>query len=237
MRRHRDRLDHDHRAGHQLHADRGRRVAGHAPARAAADRDRRPRPRHGHADHAGLHRDGLAARAALIKLGAMLPAAHMFAFYFAILSAITPPVALAVFAAAGSRQSRHVGRRWAAMRVGAAGFIVPFMFVFEPALLMIGPWHVTRCSRLRPPSSALIALAASLYGYLLQRSRYGSACCCSSPRLLPDRAGPGYRARSARVFSSRWPGRRSCCAILRARQKPTRRNKSSCRDLLSGATS
>ena len=38
---------------------------------------------------------------AIIKLGAIAPAAHMFAFYFAILSAITPPVALAVFAAAG----------------------------------------------------------------------------------------------------------------------------------------
>ena len=48
---------------------------------------------------------------AIIKLGVIPPAAHMFAFYFAVLSAITPPVALAVFAAAGHRQGRPVGER------------------------------------------------------------------------------------------------------------------------------
>ncbi len=48
---------------------------------------------------------------ALIKLGVEVPAAHMFVFYFAVLSAITPPVALAVFAAAGARQGQHVDAR------------------------------------------------------------------------------------------------------------------------------
>src|SRR5687768_6028626 len=91
---------------------------------------------------------------ALIKLGlagcpapitpeckaAVVPAAHMFAFYFAILSAITPPVALAVFAAAGLAKSDLWASGLAAVKIGAAGFIVPFMFVYEPALLMIGEW-------------------------------------------------------------------------------------------------
>ena len=52
------------------------------------------------------------------------------------------------------------------MRVGAAGYIVPFMFVYEPALLMIGPWYVTVLAF----ASAVIGvmtLAASLHGYLL----------------------------------------------------------------------
>jgi TRAP transporter 4TM/12TM fusion protein len=80
---------------------------------------------------------------ALVKLGAVTPAAHMFAFYFAILSAITPPVALAVFAAASLAKTSMWDAGWAAMRIGAAGYIVPFMFVYEPALLMIGPWYVT----------------------------------------------------------------------------------------------
>jgi TRAP-type uncharacterized transport system fused permease subunit len=48
---------------------------------------------------------------AIIKLGAIAPAAHMFAFYFAILSAITPPVALAVYAAAGLAKAQPVGGR------------------------------------------------------------------------------------------------------------------------------
>jgi TRAP transporter 4TM/12TM fusion protein len=103
---------------------------------------------------------------ALIKLGAVTPAAHMFAFYFAILSAITPPVALAVFAAATLANANMWDSGWAAMRVGAAGYIVPFMFVYEPALLMIGPWYVTVLAF----ASAVIGvmtLAASLHGYLL----------------------------------------------------------------------
>jgi TRAP transporter 4TM/12TM fusion protein len=102
---------------------------------------------------------------ALIKLGAVTPAAHMFAFYFAILSAITPPVALAVFAAASLAKANMWDAGWAAMRVGAAGYIVPFMFVYEPALLMIGPWYVTVLAF----ASAVIGvmtLAASLHGYL-----------------------------------------------------------------------
>jgi TRAP transporter 4TM/12TM fusion protein len=106
---------------------------------------------------------------ALIKLGAVTPAAHMFAFYFAILSAITPPVALAVFAAASLAKASMWHSGWAAMRVGAAGYIVPFIFVYEPALLMVkgwAEWHVTLFAFI----SAVIGvmtLAASLHGYLL----------------------------------------------------------------------
>jgi len=103
---------------------------------------------------------------ALIKLGTVTPAAHMFAFYFAILSAITPPVALAVFAAASLARASMWDAGWAAMRVGAAGYIVPFMFVYEPALLMIGPWYVTALA-LASAVLGVIALAASLHGYLL----------------------------------------------------------------------
>jgi TRAP transporter 4TM/12TM fusion protein len=103
---------------------------------------------------------------ALIKLGTVTPAAHMFAFYFAILSAITPPVALAVFAAASLARANMWDAGWAAMRVGAAGYIVPFMFVYEPALLMIGPWYVTVLA-LASAVIGVIALAASLHGYLL----------------------------------------------------------------------
>jgi len=103
---------------------------------------------------------------ALVKLGAPTPAAHMFAFYFAILSAITPPVALAVFAAAVLAKADMWDAGWAAMRIGAAGYIVPFMFIYEPALLMIGPWHVTALAFLSA-TIGIIALAASLHGYLV----------------------------------------------------------------------
>jgi TRAP transporter 4TM/12TM fusion protein len=104
---------------------------------------------------------------ALMKLGVVEPAAHMFAFYFAILSAITPPVALAVFAAASIAKADLWPAGWAAVKIGAAGFIVPFMFVYEPALLMIGDW--TDIARgVIVASLGIAMLAGGLHGYFLR---------------------------------------------------------------------
>ena len=108
---------------------------------------------------------------AIVKLGVVVPAAHMFAFYFAILSAITPPVALAVFAASGIAKSDLWATGWAAVKIGAAGFIVPYMFVYSPSLLMIGPWQevVASCT------SAIIGVvlfAGGLHGYLVTATNY-----------------------------------------------------------------
>ena len=132
---------------------------------------------------------------ALVKLGAALPAAHMFAFYFAILSAITPPVALAVFAAAVLAKADMWDAGWAAMRVGAAGYIVPFMFIYEPALLMIGPWHVTALA-FASAVLGVIALASSLHGYLLatlsmwQRGvLFVAALCLIAPEAISSIVG------------------------------------------------
>ncbi len=104
---------------------------------------------------------------ALVKLGAPLPSAHMFAFYFAILSAITPPVALAVFAAASLAKADLWESGWAAVRIGSAGFIVPFMFVFEPSLLMIGSWDQILLSFVSA-TIGTIALAGGLFGYFFR---------------------------------------------------------------------
>ncbi|MCG3190544.1 MAG: hypothetical protein LKCHEGNO_03288 [Burkholderiaceae bacterium] len=104
---------------------------------------------------------------AIIKLGAATPAAHMFAFYFAILSAITPPVALAVFAAAGLAKANMWAAGWAAMRAAAPAYIVPFMFVYEPALLLIGDW-TTSVLATASASLGVILLAGGAFGYLLR---------------------------------------------------------------------
>jgi TRAP-type uncharacterized transport system fused permease subunit len=64
----------------------------------------------------------------------------MFVFYFAVVSAITPPVVLASFAAAGMAQADPWKTSWTALKMGLATFIVPFMFFFSPVLLMQGPW-------------------------------------------------------------------------------------------------
>jgi TRAP transporter 4TM/12TM fusion protein len=106
---------------------------------------------------------------AIVKLGVIVPAAHMFAFYFAVLSAITPPVALAVFAAAGIAKSDLWASGLAAVKIGAAGFIVPFMFAYEPALLMIGdwPWIIWRFAM---SSLGILLFAAGLHGYFVTRA-------------------------------------------------------------------
>jgi TRAP transporter 4TM/12TM fusion protein len=104
---------------------------------------------------------------AVIKLGAVTPAAHMFAFYFAILSAITPPVALAVFAAAGLAKANMWSSGWAAMRAAAPAYIVPFMFVYEPALLLIGEWQTT-AHALVTACLGVILLSAGFFGYLFR---------------------------------------------------------------------
>lgn len=103
---------------------------------------------------------------AIIKLGVVTPAAHMFAFYFAILSAITPPVALAVYAASGLAKSDIWSAGWAAVKIGASGFIIPFMFVYEPSLLMIGDWP-TILSSCFTASAGVLFFAAGLQGYFL----------------------------------------------------------------------
>lgn len=132
---------------------------------------------------------------AIIKLGAIPPAAHMFAFYFAILSAITPPVALAVYAAAGLAKANLWDAGLTAMRVGAAGFVVPFMFIFEPSLLMIGEWTAILQS-FTTAAIGTVCLAAGLFGYLVNAARIwervllvGAALLLIKPGFVTDLTG------------------------------------------------
>ncbi|MBB3192009.1 TRAP transporter permease [Halomonas cerina] len=76
----------------------------------------------------------------LIEIGIQPLVAHFFVFYFAVVSAITPPVALASYAAAGISGDNAMGTSVASFKVGLAAFIVPFMFFYSPAMLMEGSW-------------------------------------------------------------------------------------------------
>ena len=106
---------------------------------------------------------------ALIKLGVPVIAAHMFVFYFAIISAITPPVAMAVYAAAGISGSNLWRTGLEAMRIGATGFIIPFMFVYGPSLLMIGSTG-TIVTTIISSSIGVVALSAGLMGWFLKEA-------------------------------------------------------------------
>jgi len=126
---------------------------------------------------------------AVIKLGAIAPAAHMFAFYFAILSAITPPVALAVFAAAGLAKTSIWSTGWEAVRLAAPAYIIPFMFIYEPSLMLIGDWFTSLTSSVTAVIG-VICLAAGLQGYLLREAGWWERIALLAAALLLIK--PGY---------------------------------------------
>jgi TRAP transporter 4TM/12TM fusion protein len=108
---------------------------------------------------------------ALIKLGVAPMGAHMFAFYFSCLSAVTPPVALAVYAAASIGKAGLWGAGVQAVKFAAAGFIVPFFFVYNPALLFAGEWsEIARA--VVTGIVGVIALAAGLEGYFIRTATW-----------------------------------------------------------------
>ena len=79
---------------------------------------------------------------AMTELGVSLAAAHLFVLYYAALSAITPPVALASYAGAGIAGASPNKVGWTAVRIGLLAFVIPFFFVYSPELMMMqGAWY------------------------------------------------------------------------------------------------
>jgi TRAP transporter 4TM/12TM fusion protein len=77
---------------------------------------------------------------ALEKAGLNQMAVHMFIFYWGMLSSITPPVAIASFAAAGIAGASPMKTAWESMSVGSIIYFIPFFFVLNPAFVLQGPW-------------------------------------------------------------------------------------------------
>jgi TRAP transporter 4TM/12TM fusion protein len=132
---------------------------------------------------------------AVIKLGVRPEAAHLFVFYYSCLSTITPPVALAVFAAKGISGGNLAETSWAAVKLGATGYIVPFMCVFGPALMLIGPWQDVLLSCITAPLG-VVCLAAGLHGYLIRPTTWwetimllAAAMVLISPGIVTDAIG------------------------------------------------
>lgn len=101
----------------------------------------------------------------LIEIGVTPMAAHMFAFYYGVVSTITPPVALASFAAAAIAGSPPMATAFESARIGVAKYLVPFIFVYNPSLLFEGPVWLTLYSCL----AALVgvwAMSIALEGWL-----------------------------------------------------------------------
>lgn len=132
---------------------------------------------------------------ALVKLGVMVEAAHMFVFYYAILSAITPPVAMAVYAANGISRGGLWDTGYEALKLGATGYIIPFMFVFGPSILLIGTTGQIVMS-LFTATIGVVCLAGGMVGHFVARARWyerllliAAAIVLIKPGLLTDAAG------------------------------------------------
>ena len=82
------------------------------------------------------------AAPALLKLGVPLIVSHMFVFYFGIMADLTPPVALAAFAAASIAKESAMKIGIKAVQIAIAGFVIPYMAVYTPALMLQGDWTV-----------------------------------------------------------------------------------------------
>lgn len=106
---------------------------------------------------------------ALDKLGIPALSAHFFVLYFAALSMVTPPVALAAFVAGGIAKANIWKTGWVAFRYSLAGFLVAFAFVFSPALLLQGEW-IRIIPSVLTAITGCYALAGCVAGYLRARN-------------------------------------------------------------------
>ena len=106
------------------------------------------------------------AAPALVELGQAEIAAHMFCFYFAMFANLTPPVALAAFAAAGLSGGSPMKTGWQSVKLALAGFIVPFMFVYNPQLLLENVTIISGFQVIVTSCVGVLLIAAAVEGYL-----------------------------------------------------------------------
>jgi TRAP-type uncharacterized transport system fused permease subunit len=101
---------------------------------------------------------------ALVDCGIAPIAAHMFIFYYAVLGQLTPPVAVTAYTAAGLAGSRPIQTSWMSFGMAAPAFLIPFAFIYNPALLLVGELPVVIQVTLTT-FAGCIFLAYSLSGY------------------------------------------------------------------------
>ena len=107
----------------------------------------------------------------LVRMGVPELAAHMFVFYYAVISTITPPVALAAYAAAGIADTDPLKTALVGFRVGIAKFVVPFYLIYRPDILLVAADPLLAVYALTMSLLGIWALAASACGYAFRELR------------------------------------------------------------------
>ncbi|MDC7250809.1 MAG: TRAP transporter permease [Sphaerochaetaceae bacterium] len=108
------------------------------------------------------------AAPALLQAGISPIASNLFVFYFAIISFITPPVAMSAYAASGIADSDAMKTGVQAFKLGIAGFIIPFMFVYYPGLLIVDTSFFSTIYSLLVALVAVVLIAISFEGWLIK---------------------------------------------------------------------
>ncbi len=112
------------------------------------------------------------AAPAMVELGVDPVAAHLFIIYFGVLSGITPPVALAAYVGAGIAEARPMEVAIEACRIGIVAFFLPYMFLYNPVLLLQDVTAVKLTLSLVGSIIGCIAIAAGTQGYLLTNANW-----------------------------------------------------------------
>ena len=134
---------------------------------------------------------------ALAEMGVLAIAAHLFILYFGTRADITPPVALAAYAGAGIARSDPWRTGLAAFQLGIAGFIIPYMFVYAPELLLIGSWPAILLA-VCTAAFGVTCLAASVQRCLVIRATWYEAAALMTAALLLIK--PGWMTDLAGLF-------------------------------------
>ena len=175
--------------------------------------------------------------AALTNLGVDLLAAHLFVFYYAVLADVTPPVAVTAVAGAQIAGANPMTTGWHATRIGIGGFLAPFLFAFQPPLLMKGDWALIVVAFV----SALVgisALSAAVAGHMFTALSWPHRLFLIASRW--PRSGPISACRwpPARCSSPTWSGtagaggarrRCRCCGSPSAPSSPAVMRHPRCR--------
>ena len=110
------------------------------------------------------------AAPALIQLGVPKLVAHMFVFYFGILADLTPPTAISTYATSSIAGADVWKTQWLAMMLALSGFVIPFSFAYDPALLMLTGHPVHIVWRTAAATLGIVMLGTGLIGYLRRRA-------------------------------------------------------------------
>ncbi|MBN2394847.1 MAG: TRAP transporter permease [Candidatus Atribacteria bacterium] len=136
------------------------------------------------------------AAPALIQLGVIPIAAHLFILYFGVIADLTPPVAVAAYAGAGIAGGNTMRTGFIAVRLAVAGFMIPYIFAIDPALMGLGTSVFRTIQLIITSLSGVLALGAAAGGYLLSTTLYYerilliiSALLLITPDLMTDILG------------------------------------------------